>query len=311
MKIAVVGTGAMGSIYAGLLADAGNEVWAIDTWAEHVAAMQSSGLRIEGASGDRTVTRLTASDSIEDAGACDLYIIATKASGVGLAARAIAPLMTADSLVLTIQNGLGSGERIAEHMPTENVLLGVAEGFGASMKGPGHAHHTSMTLIRIGELNGGMTERLRRIEAVWREAGFEVRSFEDINQLIWEKFLCNVTLSAPCTAFGCTVSELRAKPDRWSIALGCMREAYAIGQARKIAFSFDDPEAYVTRFATALGDARPSMLQDHLARRPSELDAINGQVPKMGRALGLATPYNDTLCALLRAREDEFGKGPA
>jgi len=306
MKIAIVGTGAMGSVYAGLLADAGNEVWAIDTWAVHVSAMQTRGLRITGASGDRTVTTLHATDRLQDAGVCDLYVIATKASAVGAAAQAIAPLMGPNSLVLTIQNGLGSGERIAEFMPTDNVLLGVADGFGASMKGPAHAHHAAMNLIRIGEMNGGMTDRLQQVEAVWQAAGFKAKAFADITQLIWEKFLCNVTNSAPCTAFNCTVGALMADPDKWEIALGCMHEAYAIGRALNVSFGFDDPVAYVTKFGQSVSHARPSMLQDHMARRPSELDAINGQVPVLGRRLGIATPYNDTLVAVLRAREAAF-----
>lgn len=141
MKIAVIGVGAMGSVYAGLLADGGHEVWAIDLWREHIQAISARGLRVEGASGDQVVRDIRARVDIAEAGACDLYIIATKASGVGAAARAIGPLMHGGSLVLTIQNGLGAGERIATHMPTGNVLLGVAESFGALMKGPEHAHH--------------------------------------------------------------------------------------------------------------------------------------------------------------------------
>jgi 2-dehydropantoate 2-reductase len=306
MKIAVIGAGAMGSIYAALLADAGNEVWAVDTWGAHVKAIQDNGLRVSGASGERTVRSIHATTNVGDVGVCDLYIIATKAAGVVPAAQAISGQMGADSLVLTIQNGLGAGDRIAEHMPTENVLLGVADGFGASMAGPGHAQHTSMKLIRIGEMSGGMTDRLRRVEGVWQAAGFNAQAFEDINQLIWEKFLCNVTLSAPCTAFGMTVTELKADPARWSIALGCMREAYAVGQALGIRFGFDNAEVYVTNFANAVGNAKPSMLQDHEARRASELDAINGRVPILGVQLGIATPYNSTLTEVLRAREASF-----
>jgi 2-dehydropantoate 2-reductase len=306
MKIAVIGVGAMGSVYAALLADAGNEVWAVDTWKEHLDAIRQDGLRVEGASGDRTITTSHAVSDVAVAGACDLYIIATKASGVEAAARAIAPVMGKQSLVLTIQNGLGSGERIAQFMPTTNVLLGVADGFGASMKGPGHAHHNAMKLIRLGEMNGGLTDRLGCVEGAWQRAGFNARAFEDINQLIWEKFLCNVTFSAPCTVFNCTVGELMANPVWWEIATGCTREAYACGTARQISFSFDDPVAYVTAFGANMPDARPSMLLDHMAGRPSEIDAINGMVPVLGRELGIATPYNDTLCAVVRRHEEAF-----
>ncbi len=306
MKIAVVGTGAMGSIYAGLLADAGNEVWAIDTWEDHLRAISQCGLRIEGASGERTVKGIRTSMRVADAGACDLYIIATKASAVGAAAQAIAPLLRPPALVLTIQNGLGSGQRIASFMPTDNVLLGVADGFGASMKGPGHAHHNAMKLIRLGEMNGGLTERLTRVEQLWQAAGFNARAFEDIHQLIWEKFLCNVAFSAPCTVFNCTIGELMANPAWWEIATGCAREAFACGQAQRIRFGFDDVLQYVTSFGAGMPLARPSMLLDHLARRVSEIDAINGMVPVLGRELGIPTPYNDTLSAVVRRREEAF-----
>jgi len=258
MKIAIIGTGAMGSVYAALLADAGHEVIAVDTWAAHVAAINATGLRVEGASGDRTV-RLRAVADVGEAGACDLYILATKASGVAAAAQGIAAVMRADSLVLTIQNGLGAGERIAAHMPVGNVLLGVAEGFGASMRGPGHAHHNAMKLIRIGEMAGGPSARAEGLADLWRGAGFDVRAYDDIDRLIWEKYVCNCTYSAPCTAFDCTIGELMAAPDRWAVALGCAREVDALARARGVALGYDDPVAYVTAFGARMPDARPSM----------------------------------------------------
>lgn len=306
MKIAIVGAGAMGSVYAALLADAGNEVWAIDVWREHVEAINARGLRVEGASGDRTATSVRATAHLADAGECDLYIIATKASGVGDAAKAVAAVMRPDSLVLTIQNGLGAGERIAQHMATDQVLLGVAAGFGASMRGPGHAHHNSMSLIRIGEIGGGLTDRVERVARVWQDAGFNVKAFEDIQQLIWEKYICNCTFSAPCTVFDCTIGEIMAAPDRWEIAKGCAREIHALGQAKGVTFGFDDPIAYVTAFGEQMPGARPSMLLDHHAKRRSEIDAINGMAEVLGAELGIATPYNQTLSAIVRAREEAF-----
>lgn len=308
MKIAVLGVGAMGSVYAGLFADSGHEVWAIDVWQDHLDAIKATGLRIEGASGDRTIKTLNVSSDVADAGVCDLYIIATKASGVGHAASAIASLMGPESLVLTIQNGLGSGERIGEHISVENVLLGVAEGFGASMKGPGHAHHNAMNLIRIGEMGGGLSPRLLGVAEVWQGAGFNVKAFDDISQLIWEKFICNCTYSAPCTAFDCTIGELMDRPDRYRLALGCALEIYELGKARGIAFSFDDPVAYVKAFGERMPNARPSMLLDHHAGRPSEIDAINGMALVLGEQLGIPVPYNQTLSAIVRAKEEAFAK---
>ena len=306
MKIAIIGVGAMGSVYAALLAEAGHRIWAVDPWQAHVDAINTTGLRLEGASGDRIVAEITATTDVTQIETCDLCIIATKACHVGAAARTLAPVIGENTLVLTIQNGLGAGERIAEHMATKNVLLGVADGFGASMKGPGHAHHNAMKLIRIGEVNGGLTQRLRILEEQFQAAGLQTKAFDDITQLIWEKFLCNVTFSAPCTVFDKTVGELMADEDLWSIALGAMWEAYGIAQHRNIALSFEDPVAYVTAFGANMPQARPSMLLDHMAKKASELGAINGMVPVMGRADGLATPYNQTLVAVLKAREAKF-----
>lgn len=306
MKIAIVGTGAMGGIYAARLAKAGHEVWAIDTWAEHIRAIGGEGLRVDGPDGPIHATGIKARVDLAQAGACDHYIIATKASGVADAARAVAGTLTPAATVLTIQNGLGAADRIARYLPADQVFLGVAEGFGASLRGPGQVRHTAMKLIRLGAMKGGRDPRLADIAALWRSGGFEVETFDDIERLIWEKLICNVTLSGPCTVFGCDVAQLREHADRWAIALGCMAEAHAIGLARGVNFSFDDPVAYVTDFARRVGDAKPSMLQDHEAARLSELDAINGALPPLGRQLGIATPYNDTVCAVVRAREARF-----
>ena len=306
MKIAIIGTGAMGSVYAGVLAEAGHEIWAIDSWADHIEQIKSNGLTLEGASGNRTITNLSATTDPDDVAACDLYIIATKADGVGAAAQAVARNMREDSLILTIQNGLGAGERIAKFINTKNVLLGVAEGFGASMKGPGHAHHNAMRQIRIGEMNGGMSERLQTLEAVWKEAGFNANGFADIHQLIWEKYICNVFLSAPCAVFDCTIGELVGNPDWREIALGCMREAYQAGKAKGINFSFEDADDYALKFAAVMPDASPSLRLDHVARRKSEIDAINGMVPVVSAEVGLSAPYNETLAAVIRRREEAF-----
>jgi len=306
MKIAVVGVGAMGSVYAGLLADAGNEVWAIDIREDHLNAIREQGLRIEGASGDRIVKQLKVSTRTADAGSCDLVIIATKASGIESAARCIPPLLHSDTLILTIQNGLGAAERICQYLPPDNILLGVAGGFGASLKAPGHVHHNGMELIRVGEMKGGLTSRVEHVVDVWQTAGFTVKGYEDIQQLIWEKFICNVTFSAPCTVFGCVVEEVMSDPHAWKIARGCGIEAYAVSQAKGISMSFDDPEKYITAFGKKLPKARPSMLLDHLERRPSEIDAINGMVPVVANEVGLRAPYNEVMTAIVKSRETMF-----
>jgi 2-dehydropantoate 2-reductase len=306
MKIAIVGTGAMGSVYAGLLGKAGHEVWAIDIWQEHIDAIAGSGLAVSGASGSYVVDNLHVGYAPADAGTCDVWVIATKAADVDAVAARIAPLLAPDSVVMAFQNGLGAGERVARRIPEDHIVIGIAEGFGSSIPEPGRVHHEGMRLIRIGEMNGGLSDRVQRIAQAWHEAGFNVRAFDDVTLMIWEKFLCNVTLSAPCAVFDVTVGELMANPEVWKVALGCTMEAYRLGVAMGVQFPFEDPLHYVTEFAATIPDASPSMRLDQLARRRSELDVINGQVVDLSREFGLETPYNETLCAVLRWRESLF-----
>ncbi len=310
MKVAVVGCGAMGSVYAGLLASAGHEVWAVDTWAEHVAAINANGLRVEGASGDRTV-RLQATTNAADVKDADLVIIATKDDGCTAAAEAALGMAKADAPILTIQNGLGSADRVAEIVGSKRIMMGVVGGFGASMKGPGHAHHNGMEFLRLGEMDGGLTPRLETVKQAWEAGGFKVLTFDDIHKMVWEKLICNCTYSGPCALTNLRVGEVQASPSAWSIAAACATEAYLVAQARGIKLDFDDPVRYVKAFGQKIPNARPSMLLDHLAGRPAEVDNINGAVPREGAKVGIATPVNSVVVALLKAKESGFSKRPA
>ncbi len=305
MKIGIVGTGAMGCVYAALLGDAGNEVWAVDSWAEHVAAMAEDGLTLEGASGTRTV-RLNATTDPAAAGQCELVIIATKAMDVAAAAEAARPMLGPNTTVLTIQNGLGSAAKVAGILGPERVVLGVVGGFGASITAPGKAHHNGMQLVRLGELNRPVSERVEKLAELWRAGGFTVKCFDDMDQLVWEKLICNCAFSASAALTGWTVGEIIADKDAWSVAGACALEAYLVARASNIRLDFDDPLSYVRDFGAKIPDARPSMLLDHLAGRRSEIDAINGAIAPAAARVGVKAPVNETVSALVRAKEKTF-----
>jgi 2-dehydropantoate 2-reductase len=297
MKIAIVGTGAMGSVYAGLLASAGHEVWAIDRWREHIDAIRSKGLRLEGASGDRTV-RVQASTDPRHAGTCDLVILATKAMHVRAAAESLKPLLKSETPVLSIQNGLGGPDTAASILGRDRVMVGVVGGFGASMRGPGHAHHNGMELVRLGEFGGPITERLKKVEDVWKGAGFRVRLFDDIDQLVWEKLLCNCAYSGPCAVMECTIGEVMADPDLSRVSAACATEVFSNARKKDVKLGFDDPVAYARDFGAKIPNARPSVLLDLMARRKSEIDVINGAIDG---------PVNQAITALVRAKERKLG----
>ncbi len=306
MKIAVVGCGAMGSVYAALFASAGHEVWAVDRWREHVEAIRAHGLRLEGASGDRTV-RIGATTDAREPGTCDLVILATKAMHVAEAAAAARPLLGPETPVLSIQNGLGGPEAAAAALGRERVMVGVVGGFGASIRAPGHAHHNGMELVRLGELGGGSSARLAALEALWREAGFRVRVYQDIGQLVWEKLVCNCAYSGPCALGECTVGEAMADPDLARVSAACASEAFETAKAKGIRLDFSDPIAWVREFGSKIPNARPSVLLDLLARRRSEIGVINGAIPRVARELGREAPVNETVTALVLAKERRLG----
>jgi 2-dehydropantoate 2-reductase len=306
VKIAIVGCGAMGSVYAGLFASAGHEVWAIDRWAEHVEAMKKNGLRLEGKSGDRTV-KVHATTQAKDAGHCDLVVLATKAMHVAPAAESVKALLGKDTPVLSIQNGLGGPETAAEILGRERVMVGVVGGFGASMKAPGHAHHNGMELVRLGEFGGPITPRLKKVEETWSGAGFKVKVFDDIDQLIWEKLICNCAYSGPCALADGTISQVMSDPDLAKVSAACASEGYAVAVKKGVKLGFTDPVAYVRDFGSKIPNARPSVLLDLMAGRKSEIDVINGSIPRVGKQVGVAAPVNETITALVKAKEKKLG----
>jgi 2-dehydropantoate 2-reductase len=303
VKIAVVGVGAMGSVYAGLLGDAGHEVWAIESRPEQVEAIRERGLRVEGASGDRVV-RVHATSDAREAGEADLVIIATKAMDVAAAAESAKPLVGDGTLVLSIQNGLGGPDVAAAILGDERVAVGVVGGFGASIVEPGHVHHHGLELVRLGERRGPVTPRIHAIADVWRGASFNVRTYDDVEQLVWEKLICNVTFSGVCTVLGSTIGEVISDPDAWTVASRCGREAFDVARARGVALGFEDSTIYVRDFGLKIPGARPSMLLDLMAGRRTEVDFINGAIPRAARDVGVAAPFNEAITALVKVREN-------
>ncbi len=303
MKIGIVGAGAMGSVYGAILADAGNELWLLDVWKEHIDAIRQRGLRVEGASGDRTV-RVNCTLDARDAGACDLVVVATKGHQTEAAVRDAAPMIGPASLVLTLQNGLGNAERMERLIGARNLLVGIAGGFGASVVGPGHIHHNGWEAIHLAEVRGGISDRLNAVAEVWKTAGFKVRAFDDLQPLIWGKLMGNVGFSPVCTLTGLTMGEVLASADAWSVSEALVGEAVAVARAKGVTLPYDDPLRWVREFGSKMPLARPSMWLDINAGRRSEIDSINGGIVGEAEALGVPVPVNRLMVRLVKALEE-------
>jgi len=304
MKIAIVGCGAMGSVYAALLAAGGNQVWALARSDAHVQAINDKGLRLEGPWGDRRVKVQASTSAASEA--MDLVVIAVKASDVEAGARQALPFLGGDTVVMTIQNGLGSADTVAQVVGADRLAVGIASGFGASLKGPGHAHHNAMQAVRFGAYGALPYERVQAAAKIWESAGFDAKAVHDIVAMQWEKLICNAAYSAPCALTGMTVGEVMDDAEMGPISRAAATEAWTVAKALGVAIDVADPVAHARAFGARVYKAKPSALQDHEAGRVSEIDVINGAVPLQGARVGIVAPVNSTLVALVKVKERQW-----
>jgi len=304
MKIAVIGCGAMGSIYAARLAGAGNEVLVVDRYQPGIDQIARHGLRVSGPGYDQTV-QLRA-DTVAPAETMDLIVLPVKAADVSAAAQQALPMLGEGTSVLTIQNGLGSAETVAGIVGEERLAVGIASGFGAARLAPGHVHHNAMRAMRFGAYSELDRSTVESIAQVWADAGFDAAAVPDIAAMQWEKLICNVAYSAPCALTGMTVGQVMDDPDMGPISRAAAKEAWRVAFASDINIDVPDPVEHVRAFGAGMPDAKPSALLDHEARRVSEIDVINGAVPRQGARVGVDAPVNATLTALVKAIENRW-----
>ena len=125
--------------------------------------------------------------------------------------------------------------------------------------------------------------------------------------MVWEKLICNVAYSGPCTVSRRTIGEVQASANIWAVSSACAREAFDVARAKGVPLGFDDPIAQVRAFGEKMPHARPSMLLDHLNGRRSEIDYINGAIPVLGAEVDVPAPANEVVSALVRGLEEKFG----
>src|SRR3546814_6221085 len=183
--------------------------------------------------------------------------------------------------VVTIQNGLGSGDGWAAELGGDlgavSLMVGIAGGFGASIRAPGHAYHNGMQTIRMGAYSnapGGLAfERVERAVGVWQAAGFRAEAARDIAAMQWEKLICNVAYSAPCTLTGLTIGKAMDDPDIGPVSRAAAVEAWTVARGRGIAITGEGPVAHVRAFGSTIPPPQPSLLPNYAQGRPGETKA--------------------------------------
>jgi len=304
MRICIVGCGAVGSLFAAHLAKAGEaEVWAYDVWKEHVEAIRQTGLRLSGAA-DFSV-RLNATGDPRELPRCDYGIVATKAIHTKTAIAQVTHIFDENSAVCSVQNGVGNEEIIAEHV--RFVIRGTTFPAGHAIA-PGHVGFDIKGDTWIGPFEPTHTpmQKVEELAALLTRSGMKTFALQDARGAQWTKLIFN----AATNPVGALTLLHHGAATRFGPTGQLFNDLIAEGEAVAKKMSIDlhgDPRDLVQKGANAPGRHRASMLQDVLAKRQTEVDFMNGAIVQWGKRVGVPTPLNQALWALIKGLEYSWG----
>ena len=288
-----------------MLTEAGHEVWLINRNPEQVEAMNSRGLMLRTAGVDRTV-QVHAATTAQGAagGVVDLVIVLVKSFHTGEAMRAATSLLGPETAVLSLQNGIGHEDILADIVGRRRVLAGKTY-VGGTQLAPGHViAGTRGKLTLMGELDGGLSERVQRIAALFNHAGLDTTVSENIMGTIWDKLLVNVATGALSGITRLPYGQLYQAPEVEACAVAAVAEAMAVAKASGIRLSISEPvDAWRMAGAGLPTEFKASMLQSLEKGSVTEIDYINGAVVRQGAKCGIPTPVNQALVACIKGIE--------
>ncbi len=296
-EIVIVGAGAMGCLFAARIAEAGVSVTLVDVDRGRIELLNAEGIGLSDAKGRRRI-HVPVRQAADLALRPDLVVLFVKAIHSRAAIASVAHLARSDCLALTLQNGLGNAELLAETFGEDRTLLGVTDQ-PADLHGPTDVSVPGEGRVWLGNLAGDLSSGALTTAALLSLAGFDSRAIADAQAAVWEKAAFNAALNATAMIAGATVGQLDTVEGR-RIAAAVVDEVVLVARASGIAV---DPVAIAAKIEFALANHRghkASMLQDRLAGRPTEIDAINGAIAAKASALGIAAPVNATLADLVR-----------
>ena len=298
MKIAVMGTGGVGGYFGALLARAGHDTTLIARGA-HLEAIRQKGLGVQSDSTGEFVVRAPSTDDTASVGPVDLVLFTVKMYHNPQAMPALMPLVGPGTIVLTLQNGVDNGEKLAELLGKEHVMIGSAYIEGA-IKEPGLVAQIG-TLCRVvfGEMEPGITHRGQQLLQMFREAGWEVELAENMLATLWAKFVYIGATAGVCSASQAVYQEMRSTPETRRLLAEAMGEIAAVARARGVAVPDDVVEQALASLDSFSPHSRSSMAKDFARGSPVELEGLTGTVVRMGCELGVPTPVNRVLYALL------------
>jgi 2-dehydropantoate 2-reductase len=312
VRIAIIGAGAIGCAFGQALTE-DHDVVLIDVWAEHVAAIVDRGLVVDRPDGRRTA-RPAASTEIASASGAEVVLMVVKSFSSETAARALAPVLRAGTIVITVQNGIGNDARLAAVLGAGPIVQGSTT-VGAEIDGPGRvrlvagtAQGESLTVLgRPADPAAAAT--CERFGFALTAAGLPASIVEDVREAVWRKAVFAAAIGPLCAIIDGTVADVLARPPAVTLLGRAFAEIVAVARADGIGLDIDEVWAQATATYRSIGPHMPSLAVDVARGRPTELDAQLGEIRRRGIAAGIPTPVCDVLATLIEARTAGVGDG--
>lgn len=303
MRICMLGAGALGCSIGGTLAAGGSDVILMDRFQAHVDAINASGLKMRVGDEEKVVT-ITAYSDCQGLAPVDLIIVLVKSFHTRAAIESVLPIIGKETMVMSIQNGLGHEEILADVVGRDHVLAAKTYVGGVFLE-PGHIiSSTKGKHTYIGELDGQLTPRLHAVVAEFNQAGLLATASTNIYGTMWDKLLVNVATGALCGITRLPYGELYSVPEIETCALAAVAEGIAVARANNITLTSDDPRYFWQLAAEGLPPGfKTSMLQSLDKGEKTEVDFINGSVVRWGERANIPTPVNQSLVACTKGIE--------
>jgi len=293
--VLIVGTGALGSLFAARLAAIGVEVTMLGTWREGLAALRQHGVTIVQPDGRQTAYPVTATGNPADCSGAKYALVLVKSWQTERAAAQLAECLSPDGVALTLQNGLGNRETLAAALGQKRVALGTTT-TGATLLSSGRVRPGGEGIISVGS-----HARLKPLCDLLEETGFKLDILDDVDSLIWGKLVINAAINPVTAMLKIPNGELLTRPTARELSATLANEVAAVAAAQNITLSFPDPATAAENVAERTAVNNSSMLQDVNRGAPTEIDAICGAVVRHGQEFGVDTPVNHTLWRLVSA----------
>lgn len=303
--IAIFGVGAMGTLFGSRLSTAAN-VTLFGNWAEQIDTLRRDGLTITYPDGRQSNYHLPITNNLSRIPSADIALILVKSHQTERAARQAAQILKPDGLAITLQNGLGNLEKLAEAVGQQRAALGITAQ-GATIRAPGQLYHAGQGPTHLAKIAGPQEKRLEEAAALFNSVGLETTLVDNADSLVWGKLAINAGIN-PLTALFEVPNGALAEDERLrQVMAAAANEVAQIAAAQGIRLPYNDAANRTVEVSRATATNRSSMLQDVSRAAPTEIDAISGAVVRFGKRLGIPTPVNEFLLRVVK--DKEAGRG--